>query len=106
MPNTETANMEKRLSRRAKMSRLLRVRPSDPDDEHFEELPVSTNVSKEGIYFHTHRSDYYKGMRLFITVPFTFAQDPIACEYLAEVVRVEKLTDERVGVAVRLLMTI
>ena len=106
MPNTETAHMEKRLSRRAKMSRLLRVRPSDPDDEHFEERPVSTNVSKEGIYFHTHRSDYYKGMRLFITVPFTFAQDPNACEYLAEVVRVEKLTDERVGVAVRLLMTI
>ena len=98
--------MEKRLSRRAKMSRMLRVRPSDPDDEHFEELPVSTNVSKDGVYFHTYRSDYYKSMRLFITFPFTFAQDPNACEYLAEVVRVEKLTDERVGVAVRLLMTI
>ena len=106
MSKTETAHMEKRLNRRAKMSRLLRVRPSDPDDEHFEELPVSTNVSKQGIYFHTHRSDYYKGMRLFITFPFTFAQDPMACEYLAEVVRVDKLTDERFCVAVHLLMTI
>jgi hypothetical protein len=106
MSNTETTNMEKRLSRRAKMSRLLRVRPSDPDGESFEELPVSTNASKEGIYFHTYRSDYYRGMRLFITFPFTFAQDPMACEYLAEVVRAEKLTDERVGVAVRLLMAI
>jgi hypothetical protein len=106
MPNTETKHMEKRLGRRAKMSRQLRVRPSDPDDEHFEEHLVSTNVSKEGIYFYTRRSDYHEGMRLFITWPFTFAQDPNAPEYLAEVVRVEKLTDESVGVAVRLLMTI
>jgi hypothetical protein len=98
--------MEKRLNNRAKMSRMLRVRPSDPGDEHFEELPVSTNVSKQGIYFHTNRSDYYKGMRLFITFPFTFVQDPMACEYLAEVVRVDKLPDARFGVAVHLLMTV
>lgn len=106
MSNTETTRREKRLSPRAKTSKLLRVRPSDPNDKPFEELPVSTNVSKHGIYFHSHRSDYYKGMRLLITFPFTFAQDPTACEYLAEVVRIEKLTDERVGVAVRLLSTL
>jgi hypothetical protein len=102
----ETQQTEKRLSRRAKVSRMMRVRPSDPDVEHFEELLVSTNESKQGIYFHTHRSDYYQGMRLFITFPFTFVRDPMKCEYLAEVVRVEKLNDERVGVAVRLLMTV
>ncbi|MGB7439240.1 MAG: hypothetical protein WBR26_10365 [Candidatus Acidiferrum sp.] len=106
MSNTDLKGMEKRLSRRARMSRMFRVRPSDPELEHFEELPVSINVSKQGIYFHTHRSDYYKGMRLFITFPFTFAQDPLKCEYLAEVMRVEKLADDRVGVAVRLLMTV
>jgi hypothetical protein len=88
------------------MSRMLRVRPSDPDVEHFEELLVSTNESKRGIYFHTHRSDYHQGMRLFITFPFTFAHDPMKCEYLAEVVRVEHLKDDRGGVAVRLLMTV
>jgi hypothetical protein len=103
---TELQQMEKRLSRRAKVSRMLRVRPSDPEVEHFEELPASTNVSKHGIYFHTRRSDYYLGMRLFITFPFTFTHDPMKCEYLAEVVRVEKLVDERIGVAVRLLMTV
>jgi hypothetical protein len=106
MPLSETQQMEKRLSRRAKVSRMLRVRPSDPEVEHFEELPVSANVSKQGIYFHSHRSDYYQGMRLFITFPFTFAHDPMKCEYLAEVVRLEKLVDDRVGVAVRLLMTV
>jgi hypothetical protein len=106
MPPIETQQMEKRLSRRAKVSRMLRVRPSDPNVEHFEELPVSTNASKQGIYFHTRRSGYYQGMRLFITFPFTFVHDPMTCEYLAEVVRDEKLVDERVGVAVRLLMTV
>jgi len=103
---SKTTEMEKRLNQRAKMSRMLRVRPSDPNDEHFEELPISTNVSRQGIYFHSNRSDYRKGMRLFITFPFTFAQDPMACEYLAEVVRVETVSRERVGVAVHLLMKV
>jgi hypothetical protein len=103
---SKTELMEKRLNRRARMCRMLRVRPSDPADEHFEDLPVSQNISKQGIFFHSPRSDYYKGMRLFITFPFTFAQDPMAVDYLAEVVRVEKFPDNRVGVAVRLLMTV
>ena len=95
---------EKRLNPRAKISRMLRVRPSD--GARFEEMPVSTNVSKCGIYFHTHLSYYHKGMRLFVTYPFTFANDPLKSEYLAEVVRVEQLADGRFGVAIRLLMTI
>jgi hypothetical protein len=49
MSKTETQETEKRLSRRAKVSRMLRIRPSDPDVEHFEELLVSTNESKQGI---------------------------------------------------------
>jgi hypothetical protein len=106
MLTTETQQMEKRLNRRAKVSRMLRVRSSDPEVEYFEELPVSVNASKQGIYFHTNRSDYYQGMRLFITFPFTFAQDPMKCEYLAEIVRLEQLVNGRAGVAVRLLMTV
>jgi phosphoribosyl-AMP cyclohydrolase len=46
---------QKRRSRRAKIARPLRVRPSDPKDEHFEDLPVSINASKEGIYFTSRR---------------------------------------------------
>ena len=106
MSKSETSHAEKRLSGRAKLAKLLRVRPSEPRDEHFADLPVSINVSKNGIFFHTHRSDYYKGMRLFVTFPFTFANDPMSCEYLAEVVRVEKLTNDRFGVAVHLMMTV
>jgi hypothetical protein len=106
MSNEPLKKLEKRHSRRAKMTKKLRVRPSDPEDEHFEEFPVSVNVSRHGIYFHTKRSDYREGMRLFVTYPYTFANDPMKAEYIAQVVRTEKLADNRIGVAVKLLSTI
>jgi hypothetical protein len=84
------------------MSTMLRVRPSETGHEHFADLPVSVNVSKSGLYFHTHRSDYYKGMRLFVTFPFTFANETTNYEYLAEVLRVEVLSNNRYGIAVHL----
>lgn len=106
MPFNSISQAEKRLSRRAKMSQMIRVRPSDPYDAHFEELPITVNVSKHGLFFHTHRTDYRVGMRLFITYPFTFANDPMKAEYLAEIVRTEQLADKRIGIGVRLLMTV
>lgn len=96
---------EKRGTRRAKMSRPLRVRPSDPRDDHFEDLPVSVNASKDGIYFTTRQASYYPGMRVFVTFPYTFAHDPMNCEYVAQVLRVEKLPAGKFGVAVNLKMT-
>jgi hypothetical protein len=103
-PTKESSN--KRLSRRAKISRPARVRPSDPRDDHFEDLPVSVNVSKEGIYFITHRRSYYKGMRVFVTFPFSSPHDPMNCEYVAEVVRVEELPKSKFGVAVKMKMSL
>jgi hypothetical protein len=97
---------EKRRSRRAKMARTLRVRPSDPKDDHFEDLPVSINASKEGVLFRTRRTTYYPGMRVFVTFPYSSPHDPMNCEYVAKVVRVDKLPNERFGVAVELLMTV
>jgi hypothetical protein len=96
---------EQRRSRRAKIARPVRVRPSEPRDEHFEDLPISVNASKEGIYFVSRREAYYPGMRVFVTFPFSSAHDPMNCEYVAEVVRVEKLPNGRSGVAVHLKMT-
>jgi hypothetical protein len=95
-----------RRSRRAKLAKPLRVRPSEPRDEHFEDLPVSVNASKEGVYFHSRRSNYYKGMRVFVTFPFTSSRDSMDCEYIAEVVRVESLPNGRFGVALHLKMTL
>jgi hypothetical protein len=53
------------------------VRPSDSSAEHFQELPITVNVSNAALYFHTHLSAYRVGMRLFVTYPFTFANDPM-----------------------------
>ena len=97
---------ELRRARRAKISKQVRVRPSEPRDDHFEDLPVSANASKHGIYFVSRRSSYYKGMRVFVTFHYTSPHDPMNCEYLAEVVRIEKLPKDRFGVAVDLKMTL
>jgi PilZ domain-containing protein len=105
-PVVEVPVSELRRARRAKISRPVRVRPSDPRDDHFEDLPVSANASKHGIYFISRRANYYKGMRVFVTFPFTSAHDPMNCEYLAEVVRVESLPKNRFGVAVDLKITL
>ena len=96
----------KRRSRRAKMARSLRVRPSEPRDEHFEDFPISIDVSREGIRFASRKSNYYSGMRVFVTFPYSSPHDPMNCEYVAQVVRVDKLPNGKFGVAVNLLMTV
>lgn len=95
----------KRQSRRAKIARPVRVRPSEPRDEHFEDLPISVNASREGIYFSSRRNSYYKGMRVFVTFPYSSPYDPMNCEYVADVVRVEALANGKFGVAVHLQST-
>jgi hypothetical protein len=102
----EPAVSELRRGRRAKMARPMRVRPSEPRDDHFEDLPNSVNASKHGIYFVSKRTTYYKGMRVFVTFPYTSAHDPMNSEYLAEVVRIDILPNNKFGIAVDLKMTV
>ena len=94
-----------RVSPRAKIARPVRVRPSEPRDDHFEDLPISVNASKSGIYFTSRLKSYYRGMRIFVTFPYSSPHDPMNCEYVAQVVRVEKLDNGKTGVAVNLKMS-
>lgn len=105
-PKTETSATEKRRSRRAKIAKPVRVRPSEPRDDHFEDLPISVNVSKDGIYFVSRAKSYYPGMRVFVTFPYSSPHDPMNCEFVGQVVRVDKLDPGRTGVAVHLQMTL
>jgi len=105
-PAVEIPYSELRRARRAKLARPMRVRPSEPRDDHFEDLPTSVNASKHGIYFVSRRSNYYKGMRVFVTFPYTSAHDPMTSEYLAEVVRIDALPKDKFGIAVDLKMTV
>ena len=107
LPSTiEIPKEELRRARRAKLVRPLRVRPSEPRDDHFEDFPNSVNASKHGVYFVSKRSSYYKGMRVFVTFPYVSAHDPMNTEYLAEVVRVETVEKGRFGIAVDLKMSL
>jgi hypothetical protein len=104
-PAIEVPFSELRRARRAKLARPMRVRPSEPRDDHFEDLPNSVNASKHGIYFVSRRSNYYKGMRVFITFPYN-PHDPMNAEYLAEVVRIDALANDKFGIAVDLKMSV
>ena len=104
-PSVAPAVSELRRGRRAKLARPMRVRPSEPRDDHFVDLPNSVNASKHGIYFVTKRSTYYKGMRVFVTFPYS-PNDPMSSDYLAEVVRIDTLPNNKFGIAVDLKMTV
>lgn len=105
-PALEVAYAELRRARRAKLARPMRVRPSEPRDDHFEDLPTSVNASKYGIYFTSKKPNYYKGMRVFVTFPYTTAHDPMNSDYLAEVVRIDHMPNGKFGIAVDLKMTV
>ncbi len=100
------AEQERRRSRRVRGFQLVRVRPSDPKDENFEDIRKTGNASREGLYFITPRDSYHAEMRLFVTLPYYSPTDPLNCEYVGRVVRVEQLDGARWGVAVELLTTI
>jgi hypothetical protein len=82
----------------------MRVRPSDPEKDHFEDLRGSLSVSRTGVFFQTSEQSYELGMRLFVTMPYS--QDPVSMsrEYLAEVVRREDLPNGLFGVGFKILL--
>ncbi len=102
-PPGEERSPERRRSRRAKVARPVRVRPSEPQDAHFEDFPTSVNASSEGVYFLTRNEKYYTGMQVVVTFPYIGPRNPMNSDYVAKVVRVENLGAGKFGVAVELL---
>ncbi|MDP9147337.1 MAG: PilZ domain-containing protein [Acidobacteriota bacterium] len=98
------AKTERRASRRCKITQLMRIRPSDPEKQPFEDLRASVTVSRSGIYFHTTEMDYEVGMRLFITMPFSYSPNVVSREYLAEVVRKDALPNGMYGIGFKTLL--
>ena len=98
------SHTERRGSRRCKITQLMRIRPSDPNKEHFEDMRGSVSVSRSGVYFQSSEAGYEVGMRLFITMPYS--QDPASMnrEYLAEVVRRDALPTGMFGIGIKILM--
>jgi hypothetical protein len=106
MRTPEIPEQERRERGRLKRRCLIRVRPSVPGPNDFEEVLETTNVSRKGIYFVSGNSFYRKSMRLFITCPYSDEFGAINREYLAEVVRTTQLPKGKYGVAAHLLSPI
>ena len=104
VPPRSTFHTERRGSRRCRITQLMRIRPSDPNIDHFEDLRGSASVSRSGVYFQSSEPSYEVGMRLFVTMPYS--NDPVSMnrEYLAEVVRRDPLPTGMFGIGIKILM--
>jgi hypothetical protein len=100
----QVAKDERRSNHRCKLTQNLRVRPSDPEVEPFEEIRGTTSLSRSGVYFKGEVKAYHLGMRLFVTLPYSNQPTAISREYLAEVVRLDKLDSGLIGVGIKVLM--
>src|SRR2546427_8728446 len=90
---------ERRRQLRLKFSRPVRV-GSEAKYGHVEEVRTTLNVSRDGLYFTTSLEHYSVGMLLKVTFPYS-PVDPIKTEEIGEVVRVERLADGRMGIAIK-----
>ena len=99
-----TSQSERRGSRRCKITQLMRIRPSDPEKEHFDDLRGTLSVSRSGVYYQTSEPTYELGMRLFVSMPYSQEAASMSREYLAEVVRVDSLANGMNGVGFKILM--
>src|SRR5579862_2919029 len=93
---------ERRAGRRTKVARKLLVRPCDP--HYSEEIQPTANLCRGGLYFITASKHYYVGMRLEVISGYV-PNDPCNSKSLGEIVRIDKLEDGRLGIAVRVLLT-
>src|SRR6266404_2935432 len=95
-PTTETAVItpagqhEHRASRRVKISRPLLVRPSDPKYE--EEVQVTLNTSRDGLYFRTRVKHNHVGMRVSVILGYT-PNDRCNSTSLGKIIRIDRLED-------------
>jgi hypothetical protein len=95
---------ERRASRRCKITQLMRIRPSDPERDHFDDIRGTVSMSRTGVYFHSSETGYQVGMRLFVTMPYTKEPTSMQREYLAEVVRRDHLPNGLFGIGFKILM--
>jgi len=103
-PSSRSTHPERRGSRRCKITQLMRIRPSDPERDPFEDIRSTESVSRTGAYFHSSETGYEVGMRLFVSMPYSKQPAAMVREYLAEVVRRDPLPNGLFGIGFKILM--
>jgi hypothetical protein len=48
----------------------MRFISAGSDQEFFEEIATTSNISREGLYFLSNREHYQEGMQLSVTLPY------------------------------------
>jgi hypothetical protein len=90
-----------RRFRRVECSLPIQVQAAESANE-VRDVCITQNVSRNGLYFKSGLLSYREGMR--VTITFLRHSSPFAdASNIAQVVRVDKIEDGRVGVAVRLI---
>jgi hypothetical protein len=97
---------ERRKKTRSKIPRMIRVRPSEPTPEEFDEILPTINASRNSVYFVPQNGVFELNMRVFVTYPYASDPGSINQEFIGQVTRVDKLPGNKQGVAVHLLMPI
>ena len=92
---------ERRHHRRISVSLPTRLRPAAIHTDNFEEVRLTENVCRGGLYIITRRRGYYKGMCVWVTSPYS-VDDSVISEQSGEIVRVDRLEKGFVGIAIRL----
>lgn len=103
---TGKSQTERRACRRCKITQLMRIRPSDPEKDHFDDIRGTMSVSRTGVFFHSSEPAYEVGMRLFVTMPYTKESAAMQREFLAEVVRRDAMPNGMFGIGFKILMEV
>lgn len=90
-----------RRFRRVQCSLPIQVREAAQSANQVRDVCITQNVSRDGLYFKSGLLTYREGMG--VTITFLRHSGLFADAYIAQIVRVDKIEDGRVGVAVRLL---
>jgi len=92
-----------RRNRRVEAASPIEVRQTEDPANEITDMCVTDNISREGLYFKSDHLSYRQGMRL--TVSFLRHSDFFApnASYAGQVLRVDRIEDDRLGVAVKLV---
>src|ERR1700758_2540835 len=93
-------SQERRHSPRTDLRQVVRIRPFDP------QLPpeycTTLNLSPDGLYFTTGAAHYAVGTNVYVTGDFQ-PGSPIHKAVAGVVVRVDKLPEDRFGIAIQII---
>jgi hypothetical protein len=93
-----TQPIERRQKPRTRLSQVVRIRPFDPSLPA--EYCTTFDVSQDGLYFATSADHYAPGVNVYVSSDY-HPGSPLNHALTGLVVRVEKLEDDKFGVAIQ-----